>query len=64
MLLLLRLTGFPAAMLGSLGDKLSLGELSAEFGVLLEGVVAFAFPPVEVPAFSLVSFCKTKARAT
>ena len=59
MLLLLRLTGLPAELFGTLGERLNLGEGEVEFAVLLVGVAAaFTLPPTDVPAFSFVSFCK------
>ena len=59
LLLLLRLTGLPAELLGTLGERLNLGEVKVEFAALLVGVAAaFTLPPSDMPAFSFVSFCK------
>ena len=54
----LRLTGLPAELLGTLGERLSLGEVKFEFAALLVGVAASTLLPVDTPAFSFVSFCK------
>ena len=58
MLVPLLLTRLPAELLGTLGERLSLGEVKVEFAALLVGVAASTLPPVDVPAFSFVPFCK------
>lgn len=51
-------------MLGTLGDRLSLGDVNVEFAALLVGVDAFTLPPVDMPTFSFVSFCSEVTTAS